>query len=608
MTTRWVHDTPVRADLPLWTRALAAEILPNPVLPLDHDLLWEGAASPAWADQLVEQLGFDRREIPEGQANLIGFFDGYAYVNASLLRVWAARTPVLAPNHLDAAYLGDHPELPPYESAPWHLRPDMTRGLLSRWLSWVLVDNDQELLDLDHHASVQARLDRPDLESMSDIDVFELIVSYQPLCRRLFAQYLSQTLAASVGPGIVAAICDEIGSPTSATKLIAGLGGIDAVAPARALWILSRLVRSSRPLTNAFDSGRAGLHRRLTTSPTTDGSAFAAGLDVLLAEVGFMGPAEWELASPSWESEPDLALAAIDWLRCCDDSMDPTIGFTRREAERNTLVKEIGDVVACGPSGATREQFAAAISATGVFVRGRERSRSALSRVVNEIRIAVLELGERAAARNDIERREDVLLLFAAELRYYADGGLATVGELTAERRRVRERVLQSDPPFVVDGRRLQQGKLVRPSSTEVASLDTGEILLAKPGSSESGQGRARIVAAAPAARPLSGPGHFKPGDVIVTTAASAAWLPYLVGIAALVVESGSVLSQSAVMCRELGVPIVVGARGATDRIPDDALVDVDGVTGIITMIERPPVAEPRNPAPPLDPWGVLDD
>lgn len=602
MTTRWVDDTPVRADLPLWTRALAAEILPNPVLPLDHDLLWEAAAAPAWADQLVDQLGFDRREIPEGQPNLVGFFNGYAYVNASLLRVWAARTPVLAPNHLDAAYLGDHPELTPYESAPWHQRPDMTRGPLSRWLSWVLVDNDQTLLEADHHASVRAHLDRPDLSLMSDIEVFELIVSHQPLCRQLFAQYLSQTLAASVGPGIVAAICDEIGLPTSATKLIAGLGGIDAVAPAQALWILSRLVRSSKPLTHAFDSGRAGLHRRLKTSPTTDGAAFVAGLDALLAEVGFMGSAEWELATPSWESEPDLALAAIDWLRRCDDGMDPTIGFARRETERKTLVKEIGDVVAGGPGSATREQFVAAISATGVFVRGREHSRSALSRVVNEIRIAVLELGERAAARHDIERREDLLFLFAEELRYYADGGLATVGELTTERRVVHGGVRQLEPPFVVDGRRLQQVTLVSSSSTEVAQLDTGEVLLAKPGSSEIGQGRSRIVI------DLSAPDRFEPGDVIVTTAASAAWLPYLVGIAALVVESGSVLSQSAVMCRELGIPIVVGARGATDRIPDGALIDVDGVTGIITMIEHPPVPEPRNVAPPLDPWGVLDD
>ena len=59
--------------------------------------------------------------------------------------------------------------------------------------------------------------------------------------------------------------------------------------------------------------------------------------------------------------------------------------------------------------------------------------------------------------------------------------------------------------------------------------------------------------------------------------------------------------------CRELGVPVVVAARHATTQIPDGSIVEVDGLTGIVTVVELPPTAEKAPAEPPLDPWGVSD-
>ncbi len=39
-------------------------------------------------------------------------------------------------------------------------------------------------------------------------------------------------------------------------------------------------------------------------------------------------------------------------------------------------------------------------------------------------------------------------------------------------------------------------------------------------------------------------------------------------------------------MSRELGIPCVVSATDATRRIPDGALVRVDGSTGMVTVLE----------------------
>jgi pyruvate,water dikinase len=49
-----------------------------------------------------------------------------------------------------------------------------------------------------------------------------------------------------------------------------------------------------------------------------------------------------------------------------------------------------------------------------------------------------------------------------------------------------------------------------------------------------------------------------------------------------LVVEKGSVLSHTAIIGRELGIPTVVGVSGATRRIPDGAALTIDGGTGAV--------------------------
>jgi pyruvate,water dikinase len=62
------------------------------------------------------------------------------------------------------------------------------------------------------------------------------------------------------------------------------------------------------------------------------------------------------------------------------------------------------------------------------------------------------------------------------------------------------------------------------------------------------------------------------------------AWTP-LFGIAAAVVtETGGVLSHCAIVAREYGIPAVVGAYGATDVIRTGQRISVNGSTGIITL------------------------
>jgi pyruvate,water dikinase len=54
------------------------------------------------------------------------------------------------------------------------------------------------------------------------------------------------------------------------------------------------------------------------------------------------------------------------------------------------------------------------------------------------------------------------------------------------------------------------------------------------------------------------------------------------------VVDVGAPLSHAIIVSRELGIPCVVSATDATRRIPDGALIRVDGDTGTVTLVEEP--------------------
>jgi pyruvate,water dikinase len=88
-------------------------------------------------------------------------------------------------------------------------------------------------------------------------------------------------------------------------------------------------------------------------------------------------------------------------------------------------------------------------------------------------------------------------------------------------------------------------------------------------------------------ARRVSGPSEFgriQQGDVLVTESTTEAFNILLPLLGAIVTDSGGLLSHSAIVAREYGIPGVVGTRDATERIADGAQVRVDGDAGEVTV------------------------
>ena len=77
---------------------------------------------------------------------------------------------------------------------------------------------------------------------------------------------------------------------------------------------------------------------------------------------------------------------------------------------------------------------------------------------------------------------------------------------------------------------------------------------------------------------------RLQAGDVLVCSSTAPPWTPMFAIASAVVTDSGGILSHSAIAAREYGIPAVVGAQVATQRIPDGATVTVDGERGIVRI------------------------
>jgi pyruvate,water dikinase len=75
-------------------------------------------------------------------------------------------------------------------------------------------------------------------------------------------------------------------------------------------------------------------------------------------------------------------------------------------------------------------------------------------------------------------------------------------------------------------------------------------------------------------------------GDVLVAETTAPAWTPLFATVAALVTDTGGVLSHGAIVAREYRIPAVVGTGAATARIRDGQILEVDGSAGLVRIVE----------------------
>lgn len=211
-------------------------------------------------------------------------------------------------------------------------------------------------------------------------------------------------------------------------------------------------------------------------------------------------------------------------------------------------------------------------------VRDRENLRLARTRVFGRVRAIVRAMGAQLAAAGALARPDDVFLLTVEELLGAIEGGGATsdLRGLADLRRREQARAAAGELPDRVQhaGAAVLGLRGVAPAAPPTGDGDrTRTGLGCAPGLV---RGTARVVRDARQ-------GRVGPGEVLVARHTDPGWIALFANAGAIVVERGSLLSHSAIVARELGIPCVVQLKGATDWITDGEAVEVDGATGRVS-------------------------
>ena len=549
----YVTDTALSARFPIYTRANVGEVFPDPVTPLTSDTaLW--LAELGWRDAWARMGAFELDEFPRDEFCQLGVLGGYCYLNASLVRVFGERAPGLSWRAMDEQFFGVQPGIPDYEAHPDDRRPDLTTKL-GETFSWVF--GQTTLTDLarltDHRTlTIELRARRPDLTTMSERQLWERFEHLLPVHQELFAEHIFTSYMASVPAGVIRTIADAVGRPDLVLAVLGGIGEVDSAAPSHALWALSRLDQRS--------------------------DQFADGFARFLFDFGSRGPNEWESRSPTWETRPALAIAAIDRMRAAPDSAAPAGQFEVRAAQRREASEELLGLVAGNVE--AHANLEAAIGCSAAWLPGRERTKTNCIRLIHEMRMSMREIGRRMVERGVFDEIEDFGFVRAAEIDVLLDGDASTLTPLIRERRAQYHALQAKVPPFVFVGSAEGPDTWHDRGATTAEHLDVGDELRGLPGCPGVAEGRACIVLDS------NDPFALEPGGVLVAPITDPSWTPLFVPAAAVVVDVGAALSHAIIVSRELGIPCVVSATDATRRIPDGAWIRVDGGTGVVTVLE----------------------
>jgi pyruvate, water dikinase len=92
-------------------------------------------------------------------------------------------------------------------------------------------------------------------------------------------------------------------------------------------------------------------------------------------------------------------------------------------------------------------------------------------------------------------------------------------------------------------------------------------------------EGAARVV------RSVDQIADVREGEILVCGSTSPAWAPIFSKIRATVTDVGGVMSHAAIVCREYGLPAVVGTGRATSAIQTGQTIRVDGTEGTVTLL-----------------------
>lgn len=417
-------------------------------------------------------------------------------------------------------------------------------------------------------------LDEPDipLEQMSGEELVDHYRSLESQLMRKWDAPLVNDFFAMIFYGVLRGLCkkwagDEHGSLQN--QLLMDSGDIISAEPPRRIKQMAKLAASDPELVALLAQHAISNEQKLRAISKPKHKALANALEDYLEEFGDRCLEELKLESPTVRDDPSSLLHSIGVMAARNDNAVP------RAPKPETPELKISNPL-------RKLIFKWVLKHARSRVQSRENLRFDRTRLFGRVRSILREIGKRLHADGRLENADDIFYLELTEILSLWEA-TSTQLELAvfAKQRRAEFNAFKATPAppdrFSTRGPayRTQRYETTAPVDTTDASegiRGTG----ACPGVV---RGKARVVL-----DPRNA--HIEPGEILVAQQTDPGWVVLFPAASGLLVERGSLLSHSAIVSRELNLPCVVSLPNITTRLNTGDLIEMDGSSGTVKIIE----------------------
>ncbi len=359
--------------------------------------------------------------------------------------------------------------------------------------------------------------------------------------------------------------------------LMAGDSELESATPVRSMVEMAEVARRDPKL-------RQQLNEALTMSPDDfcrrrieeffDNAEFVNRLRHHLERFGDRSLEELKLESTCFRDDPQSLLRLIATQAGSDVDMDKL--DERRLKTKAEAVARLRRALRGRPF--RRLLLGWTLSLARRSIRYRESSRMDRARAFGIVRAIFRSLGKNLTNEEVLHDPQDVFYLSVNEVLGFITG--TSVNEmlqgLVVQRKADRERYESFCPAERLRSQGTVRPNVVPPKVRATASHVNGTL-------HGTGCSAGLVTAEAVLVHNPADAGDVQ-GKVLIAEMTDPGWVFLMVSAAGLVVEKGSLLSHTAIIGRELGVPTVVGVEGATELIRNGQVIQVNGQTGEIVL------------------------
>ena len=302
-------------------------------------------------------------------------------------------------------------------------------------------------------------------------------------------------------------------------------------------------------------------------------------IDTYLQKYGHQGYS-LDFCEPTQQEDPSALFVTLKNMVRRED-YDPKQHEQEANRKKEKALKDIGELL----EGLQCWQFRYRLWFANKYYPMREESCFVLGMAWPALRPMAAELGRRMVEVGTFKQPDDVYHMYTAELeeamKFRADNkAKPELGELAQERRELRERRKRLHPPGTCPPEASEMPGIAF-KETQIKNDDSSDTLMGIPVSPGTITAEASVI---------MNPSEFSnmvPGSILICPMTSPAWTQLFAHAQGLVTDIGGILGHGSIVAREYGIPAVVGTGNGTQRIKHSQLIEVDGDSGTVKLLEE---------------------